>query len=867
MKKFRTWHNRMKPGIIQIACISAILLFSVSGIGAPPPTTRQQTILPRAISPGTPQIAPSNVSLYAVYGYSAWSYGAGTNEGRRFDLMPAGYTGAGNAARLLSFFSMSDIHLTDKESPAEVPYLGWSAGFQQDGLGGLNHAAYSPVILATIHRLDAAVRTINALHREVTPFNFGMVLGDNCNASQQNELRWFIDVLDGQYITPSSGDHAGATNIDYQMPFQAAGLDPSIPWYEAIGNHDQYWMGIGYPTDKVKQSQVGTNILEISTNGPLIPPGNDGTGMYVGVVDGTTPYGDVIKWGLTNLFDATPTVVADTNRISLTTDNSSPTNYINEFFNTVSSPRGHGFNLALGHTGSLAACYTFEPMTNMPIKMIVLDDTCKSNSLGQNAMFYGAGWLDEARYTWLTNELQMGQDADQLMIIATHIPMFAQAGLFNTNRTSGFYDPQVESNLLATLNSYPNLLMVMAGHRHLNVVTPFPSPDPAHPEYGFWEVETPSLRDFPQQFRTFDIRRNNDNTISILTTDVDPQVEPDSPAWKSLGYGVGAARLFSNLSLTDTTSHTYNTELVKQLTPAMQAKIASYGSSLQHGCNDYDGDGRSDLAVFDSSVGNWYAYNLQRGQSTLWAQPWGWPGAETVPGDYDGDGVSDLCVYDQNAGCWYAWSQARQMVLMWAKPWGWPGAETVSGDYNGDGISDLAVYDQPSGNWYITTPSDAVLAWARPWGWTGAVTVPGDYDGDGVSDLCLYDSLLGCWYAQNMAGNNLAWTLPWGWPGATTVPGDYDGDGKDDLAVYDQPSGNWYVWSMARNGLVVWAQPWGWTGAVPVPGDYDGDAIADLGVYDTIQGYWYIWSVANNAAIAWQQPWGWPGARPPGGRE
>jgi hypothetical protein len=62
--------------------------------------------------------------------------------------------------------------------------------------------------------------------------------------------------MDGQYITPSSGDHLGATNIDYQMPFQAAGLDHSIPWYNAIGNHDQYWMGIGYPTPKIDSSRI-----------------------------------------------------------------------------------------------------------------------------------------------------------------------------------------------------------------------------------------------------------------------------------------------------------------------------------------------------------------------------------------------------------------------------------------------------------------------------------------------------------------------------------------------------------------------------------------------------------------------------------
>ena len=91
---------------------------------------------------------------------------------------------------------------------------------------------------------------------------------------------------------------------------------------------------------------------------------------------------------------------------------------------------------------------------------------------------------------------------------------------------------------------------------------------------------TPSLRDFPQQFRTWEILRNSDNTISIVTTDVDPQVEEGSPAWDSRGYAIGASRIIGITALADTTSHTYNAELVKQLSSVMQAKIAGYGVPL-----------------------------------------------------------------------------------------------------------------------------------------------------------------------------------------------------------------------------------------------------------------------------------------------
>ncbi len=89
-------------------------------------------------------------------------------------------------------------------------------------------SAYSPVLLASTQVLDAAVQTINALHNE-SPFDFGISLGDAVNNTQYNELRWYIDVLDGEVITPCSGDHLGADTIDYQKQFQAAGLDSSIP--------------------------------------------------------------------------------------------------------------------------------------------------------------------------------------------------------------------------------------------------------------------------------------------------------------------------------------------------------------------------------------------------------------------------------------------------------------------------------------------------------------------------------------------------------------------------------------------------------------------------------------------------------------
>ena len=571
---------KRNTGLIAICTFPFLMLSGCGGSGkgvnsSQVTTTRQQTIRPVAILPGTTQIPPNDVANYGTFGYSTSQTGPGEDQGRKLNLMPTSYAGSPNTARLISFFSISDIHITDKESPAQVPYFGWMTPFQA---GGLLSQVYSPVMLSTTQVLDAAIRTINALHHQ-TPLDFGISLGDVANSSQYNELRWFIDVMDGKYITPSSGSHLGAETIGYQKPYQAAGLDRSIPWYEVIGNHDQFWMGVGYPSDKIRNAMVGSEVLNIGA-ALLAPNNSESTGVYVGVIDGTTRYGDVIKGGADRNYATPPSVVADPNRRILSTPASTTANYMNEFLNSTSNPPGHGFNRA--NSGTTSACYTFLPKANIPLKVIVLDDTCKSVNPSAGPAYYGCGWIDAARLDWLTTELQKGQDAGELMIVACHIPINPQKDLFDTSPSPQFYPGSYRSDtqLISILHNYSNLILLIAGHRHINAVTPQPSPDQAHPEFGFWEVETPSLRDFPRQFRTFDILRNNDNSISILTTDVDPVTKPGSPAADSLGYAIGAYRLFGNTTLSDGSSHVYNAELVKMLTPSMQAKIALCGSAI-----------------------------------------------------------------------------------------------------------------------------------------------------------------------------------------------------------------------------------------------------------------------------------------------
>jgi metallophosphoesterase (TIGR03768 family) len=522
-------------------------------------TTRQRTVVPDSAPSGPAAIYPYEVSKYAQYGYGKWKYSPGIDAGKQLDIMPEGYDDAGVAttAGLLNFYVMTDIHISDKESPAQCIYFGYKGG---------NSSAYSAIKLSTTQVLDAAIQTINALHQK-DPFDFGISLGDDCDNTQYNELRWFIDVIDGKVINPSSGAHAGADTIDYQKPYKAAGLDKTIRWYQTLGNHDHFWMGSWPANDYVRQAYVGEYILNLGS--PLT--GLDGSGFYMGAIDGRTPYGDIIGVGSVSDFADPPRVLAaDPNRRSLVR-----TEWMNEFFTTSSNPPGHGFSQANVNTGF--ACYSFEPKSNVPIKMIVLDDTQRNDNpnLGEA---YAFGYLDQERFEWLAGELDKGQAEGKLMIIAAHIPIGVGISPSSSMSLWSTISPISQAALIAKLHTYPNLMLWISGHRHCNEVTSFKSPDASHPELGFWEVETSSLRDYPQQFRTFNIVRNSDNTVSIIITDVDPAVREGSPAATSRSYAVATQELDNNpIGLLPAGS--YNAELIKQLSPAMQNKIQRCGAS------------------------------------------------------------------------------------------------------------------------------------------------------------------------------------------------------------------------------------------------------------------------------------------------
>ena len=114
---------------------------------------------------------------------------------------------------------------------------------------------------------------------------------------------------------------------------------------------------------------------------------------------------------------------------------------------------------------------------------------------------------------------------------------------------------------------------------------------------------------------------------------------------------------------------------------------------------------------------------------------WGEAGDQPAAGDYDGDGRTDVAVFRPSTGVWYIRYAATGTGP--ALLWGSNGDVSVPGDYDGDHLTDIAVFRAASNTWYVRyTATGAGISLI--WGDEIDTPVPGDYDGDGLTDIAVF---------------------------------------------------------------------------------------------------------------------------------
>jgi O-antigen ligase len=281
-----------------------------------------------------------------------------------------------------------------------------------------------------------------------------------------------------------------------------------------------------------------------------------------------------------------------------------------------------------------------------------------------------------------------------------------------------------------------------------------------------------------------------------------------------------AKRRFRRLELRGTSSTGIVSLMVGKAVGAfgdLQPVVVPPGPAVRaRAAGDFDGDGASDVLIYEPAEGTWRAGNRV-------VERLGGPGEVPAPGDYDGDGRTEIAKFREADGTWRI-AGGRTVQL------GGPGDVPVPGDYDGDGRAEAALFAPQGGAWRFIGRADVM------YGDPGDVPVPGDYDGDGRLDVAVYRPSTTVWYVRDQ------FATQFGDPADLPVPGDYDGDGTTDLAVFRPSDRTWYV---RGQRAVVYGAP----GDVPLPGDYDGDGRTDIAVYRPVTGKWFVFRETSSGLL------------------
>jgi metallophosphoesterase (TIGR03767 family) len=408
---------------------------------------------------------------------------------------------------VLAFAQLSDVHICDSQSPMRLDYLDRNDDDNNDDGHNDGHGTYKsawrPQEILGAHVANSMVRTINGIaHGPVTgkPIALAIQTGDNSDNGQYNEIRWNIDVLDGGEVQVDSGDltryegvmdndpayydvrywHPDGTpeGLEDDLPRSKFGfptvpglLDAArapfdadglaMPWYSAFGNHDPLVQGNWVQDASYRAKALGTT--------KQITPG-----VY-------------------------RTVTADPDRRLM-----SKKDWIEEHFQTTGLPVGHGFKQENRDKGT--GYYTFDKGL---VRFVVMDTV---NPNGQQN-----GSIDGTQLKWLKGVL--AKSKQRLVVLASHHTLTTM-----NNAAVGAVDNKLRilgPEILALLLKNENVIAWVNGHTHTNHIW-------AHKRKGgggFWEINTASHIDWPQQARLVEISNNKDGTLSIFTTMIDHEAD------------------------------------------------------------------------------------------------------------------------------------------------------------------------------------------------------------------------------------------------------------------------------------------------------------------------------------------------------